>query len=357
MVSKASSAPSKTEQYRFAETWYRCITPVHVGVGQEVGVVDLPIARESTTWYPVLPGSGLRGALRDRFEALQKALYVRAAAGKRDGTGAQKRANPAESPCLLERLFGPEDADEPKAGCVSVIDARILFLPLRASRDVFLWATCPFVLARYEQDRAYFLQGHEAKLEGQKLGDEEYIGEGEEKLWLEEYPFNGIDGDVRWPSPLPAPLTKQRLVLISDAAFSHFSRYATLVRQRNRLTSAKTVADGALFTVEAVPPEAIFYGFVGATRERHPDAKKATPAGPLEPERVLRELRVGLTGNNDEGTGRAVDTEREAGNESSVQQGPPARDRQVAESCEFHLVVGGEESVGMGMSRVLWRFD
>ncbi len=43
-------------------------SPIHPGSGRGVGVVDLPVAREAATDYPVLVGSSLKGALRDKFE-------------------------------------------------------------------------------------------------------------------------------------------------------------------------------------------------------------------------------------------------------------------------------------------------
>ena len=43
-------------------------TSVHPGSGRGVGVVDLPVARETATDYPVLVGSSLKGALRDKIK-------------------------------------------------------------------------------------------------------------------------------------------------------------------------------------------------------------------------------------------------------------------------------------------------
>ena len=39
-------------------------TPIHPGAGRGMGVVDLPVAREAATDYPVLVGSSLKGALK-----------------------------------------------------------------------------------------------------------------------------------------------------------------------------------------------------------------------------------------------------------------------------------------------------
>ena len=40
------------------------LSPLHAGVGQGIGLVDLPIAREATTNHPLLPGSSVKGVLR-----------------------------------------------------------------------------------------------------------------------------------------------------------------------------------------------------------------------------------------------------------------------------------------------------
>ena len=45
-------------------------TFLHPGSGQTANAIDLPVAREKTTNYPVIPGSSLKGALRDFAELL-----------------------------------------------------------------------------------------------------------------------------------------------------------------------------------------------------------------------------------------------------------------------------------------------
>jgi CRISPR-associated protein Cmr4 len=104
------------------------LTALHAGTGQGTGVIDLPIAREKATYLPVVPGSSLKGVLRDELQ----------------GT-----LNEEESLAL----FGPvaENASE-HAGALSVSDARLLCLPLRSIHGTFAWASCPMVLRRYVRD-------------------------------------------------------------------------------------------------------------------------------------------------------------------------------------------------------------
>jgi CRISPR type III-B/RAMP module RAMP protein Cmr4 len=48
--------------------WLHAITPTHVGTGTGAGFIDLPIMREKTTGWPLIPGSAIKGVRRDHFE-------------------------------------------------------------------------------------------------------------------------------------------------------------------------------------------------------------------------------------------------------------------------------------------------
>lgn len=300
------------EGYLFSQVTYHCITPLHVGVGQDVGVVDLPVAREVTTGYPFVPGSGIRGSLRDRAEA-------RSTPG---GTSPSSPALPEPGPSAarrrprseVDRLFGPWEG-ELTAGCVSVLDARLLLFPVRSSAGVFRWLTCPFVLQRYRRDQAYFLGAAAGpELPEIKLGEDSYAGTGGSPLYLEEFPFQRA-GDWKWQEP-PGGADADRIVLVDDEVFGYFVRNATVVQQRNRLSTAKTVLRGALFSIEAVPPETIFYGFLAAHRERSEELDRWSQ------EEVASRLR-------------SIACDLEAHDHG-------------------HLVLGGGESVGLGVTRLNW---
>ena len=111
--------------------YIHAITPVHAGSGTALGHVDLPIQRERHTQWPIVPGSSLKGILR------------------------QDLKGPLEPDLILD-LFGPErDGDaRDHAGALSVSDARILAFPVRSLVGVFAWATCPAVLERFARDAA-----------------------------------------------------------------------------------------------------------------------------------------------------------------------------------------------------------
>jgi len=280
-------------RYHFHQVTYEAITPIHVGSGQDVGIVDLPVIRERTTDHPFLPGSGIRGALRDRCER--------------------------EPGALVRRLFGAEGEDEPSAGCVVVLDAHLVLFPVRSIPGVFRWITAPFPLSRWRSLREYFLGDPGAvPVPAAAPGDGTYAAAGGASLFLEEYPFERADGiEWSWPAGLLG-VPGDHVVLVNDADFLHFVRHATLVRQRNRLSTAKTVLTGHLFSVEAVPAEARFVGFLGATRER------------AAPERVERL--------------EAADAAAELRRLATGEEG----------GSVAHLTLGGDESVGMGVTRLAW---
>jgi CRISPR-associated protein Cmr4 len=269
--------------------FFHTITPLHVGCGQDVGVVDLPVIRERTTGYPYIPGSGIRGSLRDRFE----------------GDGDEKRKE------LTDLYFGPGadaelETDERYASCLSVFDAKLLLFPVRSDQGPYLWLTCPFVLSRFNRDCKALQPGMDAALAPPDVvdpGAEEIVGPQElgKRVHLEELAYSRDEaptddaagklatwaGEVGKKSAVAE--IADRTVLVSNKSFAYFVRHATILTQHNQLTSAKTVKGGALFSVEAVPPEALFYGFLRAVPPRNEKQEKAET-----PEQVLDGVWSGL---------------------------------------------------------------
>jgi CRISPR-associated protein Cmr4 len=87
--------------------YLQALTPLHPGSGTALGTVDLPVQRERHTNWPVIPGSSVKGVLRE--------------------------ASPKE---LRQRLFGTGDSDGTSAGALSFTDARLLALPVRSLTNV-----------------------------------------------------------------------------------------------------------------------------------------------------------------------------------------------------------------------------
>jgi CRISPR-associated protein Cmr4 len=125
-------------------------TSLHAGVGSTVSVVDLPIQRERTTQFPIVQGSGIKGALRSQVaDAENKQSEVEAVFGA-DTKKDNKFAGAIS-------VFGADTKKDNKfAGAISVGDARIVLFPVRSLAGVFAYITCPAVLARIGRDVSAF---------------------------------------------------------------------------------------------------------------------------------------------------------------------------------------------------------
>ena len=111
-----------------AAVFLYAVSPVHVGAGSAVGVIDNPIQRERHTRHPSFAGSGIKGALRHGFEAI------------------------GGDPTLINRLFGPpSQSGDLHAGALSFGDAQLVALPVRSLRGGYVYATCPQALARAQR--------------------------------------------------------------------------------------------------------------------------------------------------------------------------------------------------------------
>ncbi|MCS6884030.1 MAG: type III-B CRISPR module RAMP protein Cmr4 [Acidobacteriota bacterium] len=98
--------------------------PLHAGTGQGIGVIDLPIARERSTNLPYLPGSSLKGVLRD--------------------------CCPND---IARKIFGAERMEqELYARSLHLTDQRLLLLPVRSLAGTFAWTTSKLVLTRFSRD-------------------------------------------------------------------------------------------------------------------------------------------------------------------------------------------------------------
>ena len=215
-------------------------TPLHVGCGSSVGIVDLPVLRERVTGFPTVPGSALKGSLSD--------LFV-------EGEGENRKVNGAG----LE-IFGKQDC----RGRVLIGEARLAAFPVRSAKQGFAWLVSPLTLARLGI----------ACAEVNGLGEEEVFAAGgvalEGKVVLEEYPLTrrgevpgaivaalkGLCAEPLWQDTLAA-----RLVVVSDTLMQYFAQNACEIAQHNKVDDEKgTVADGALFAQENVPSETLFVG-------------------------------------------------------------------------------------------------
>jgi CRISPR-associated protein Cmr4 len=287
------------------------VSPVHMGAGQAIGVIDNPIQRERHTGYPSFAGSGIKGAVRHGFKALSG------------------NADDAALKTVLDQLFGPEAGNNTlHAGAVSFGDAQLIALPIRSLRGSYVYATSPQALERTR--RLLNLIGLKADWpalpavnEGKCLTINPALLSGD-KLHLEAFEYTVIPlAQAQSLASIAADLAnralpdgeayaffrdklKTDLVVLADTDFAYFAEHATLVEPHVRIDETTgTASDGGLFYTENLPPESLLIAPVLASKTR------TGKDGDLPAESVLSQIKGALNGKllqigGDATTGRGL---------------------------------------------------
>ncbi|NWF96612.1 MAG: type III-B CRISPR module RAMP protein Cmr4 [Candidatus Thorarchaeota archaeon] len=231
-------------------------TPVHCGTGQSIGGIDLPVQREGHTGLPTIPGSSLKGALRENCAAEDaKVLY-----GSELGT------------------------DEHFAGALTLTDCRLMALPVRCSSRLFVWVTSAYMIHRLERDLSMIgiklgasiedLDSNtvfatiESTLTGKTLLEDVLLDVKKDgRVSRLASVMSQLVCKTEVHGNLMAKLLKD-LVVVSDSTMSHLSRFATIITARNQLED-RTKRSNNLWYAEAVPTDSLFYSIVmaGASRD------------------------------------------------------------------------------------------
>jgi CRISPR-associated protein Cmr4 len=260
-------------------------TPLHPGTGAEEGAVDLPVAREEPCGIPLVPSSGVKGAMREKY--WQQAYDKAVADGAADDV-AQAAAKKA-----AEKHYGATD----QAGPLAISDARLLLLPIRSLGRIYRWVTCPYILERLARDHeragrpAAELPGR-SELPQQEDDDEVLLNAAEERCFLEEFDFT-CEGD---PDKIARIITiikpligchevgerlRDQIAVVSDGMFEHFARHALPVAAHNVLDERKVSTN--LFYEETLPSDSLLYALVagrGADALKHLDEVLPVDDGP-----------------------------------------------------------------------------
>lgn len=257
------------------------LSSLHPGTGQGAGVIDLPIAREAATGLPYLPGSSLKGVLRDR----------------------------CEDPTTRKALFGPETAEitdsNAHAGAAIFADQRLLLFPARSLAGTMAWVTSPFVLRRFRRDclnlgltppnHTIPTGGAEltkARVHAQSVLGVAMGGQSVKKVILEDIDLNfiAINSAVDWADWLKALLFPndadwqntfvRHFCIVHDDVLSFLLDTATEVIARNQLNRDKKTSEN-LWYEEALPAESVLWGMVSAQQ---------VGANGFTPDKVLEEV-------------------------------------------------------------------
>lgn len=244
----------------------QAISPLHVGMGRGVGVVDLPVQRD-TLGFPTIFASSLKGPLRATFDRL---------------LGKDREA-------CTRIIFGPSVGrdEDYYAGAFNPLDAKLLLLPVRSLIGVYTQCTSPLMLNNFlvylessihagadEQGLKKLLKAVRAVLTEIKespLGKEEVlVGEDvKEKLSLkiagrdtvvfaDEFRLSLKESSIIRELSNRLELEEGwRLAVVHDDFMVNSLLERSLLRQTRAAleTETKKVRPGALWTEEDLPPQ------------------------------------------------------------------------------------------------------
>ncbi len=237
------------------------LSPLHAGTGQGVGVIDLPIAREKATGIPFVPGSSIKGVLRDA----------------------------CSDPAKKVAVFGPEtDRADEHAGSAHFSDSRLLLLPVRSLAGTFGWVTSPLLLRRCLRDAEAVKDVRPPTAAPVPATNTECVvatgcalriaQQGQQRVVLEDLLLEPREdaAATTWASWLGGHLfpsdtywqeaLKARLCIVHDDVLGFLLQTATEITARIQLEAAtKTVKRGALWYEEALPAETVLAGLLVAS--------------------------------------------------------------------------------------------
>ncbi len=264
----------------------RALSAVHCGVGSGMNDIDLPTARHPVSGHPVIPGSSLKGVLKDEFIS-----------GQYSGHEEEK----------IKALFGADSAGENEfASAISLSDAQLLALPVRSYFGTFAYLTSPFTLQVFKNQR-------------ERLGDKDLptipvIGSDDvkdphykilvttdsvlnenENVLLEELDLLTVKGkesiandwakflsQLFWTDADSQKSFQQKFAIVDDNVLNFLTETALPVEAHIAINpETGTVKPGALWYQESVPSETLFTGIVSIDRSYHPKQSKQSTAEEL----------------------------------------------------------------------------
>jgi len=268
----------------------QAMTPVHIGTGTGIGFIDLPVMRETTTGWPVAPGSGIKGVLADKYQA--------ADAGKRTGA--------------LKAAFGGGVVENSTAGSLVFGDARLVCLPVRSLYGTFAWATSALALRRFLGDLK--LTGKDADAPNIVVPDpgkalvtaSTVLKSTDGNLYLQDLDLlaEASPQATQWAVKLAALLWatgdewidefKKRFTILPDDVFDFLCETGMEVVARIRIDSeTKIVANGQLWYEESWPAETVMTGVVWCDKVL--GNFPGVPPGTLTPETLMAAYCSGET--------------------------------------------------------------
>ncbi len=266
----STSEPSSSATFRGKANvlYIASITPLHLGVGREEGVVDLPVQRDAYG-IPTIYSSSLKGALRSAWGNFFT---------EGDSNG------DVNSECVgiqRERVFG----DQENPGAINFFDAYMLIFPARSLKGVVIGVTTPFLIKRHftmlnilgicddswAQIDIDVDEGDAILITQEGVDIETYIATSGDccKVVINELDFEAVDGnngddisdDLR--SFVKSVLDNffipyKAVAIVHDDWLGSLLNRSLIYRTRVRLKEKTKTVDVGPWTEELVPPGTVF---------------------------------------------------------------------------------------------------
>jgi len=223
------------------------LAPVHCGGEGDLGNV-LDLAREVHTDFPYVPGSSLRGSIREEVRL--------------------------QNPTAADHLFGQELQNNGDMGVHQVWfgDARLLWVPMRTmavsgGTDVFTWVSCHSLIRDHAIVRAKSVTTFPDNPVGDRPG--RYIV-ADAELQVSQWP-NGLAEAIsldNWPQPLhnsAQPVWSKNRIILNDADFQTLMEHALWTQIRNKIQdgtndSTQNLGSAEIFWTDVcIPRDTILY--------------------------------------------------------------------------------------------------
>jgi CRISPR-associated protein Cmr4 len=215
------------------------LSPIHCGGEGDLGNI-LEISREVHTNFPYIPGSSLRGSLRDGVEILDR--------------------------IAAESLFGKELDTEGKMGVHQVWfgDARLLWIPMRTmsvnNTDVFTWVSCHSLI----RDHALLSRQKTATFPDQAVGTRAgtySVADAQIQVTALSEEQKKAISLTGWTDSLKdtvKPTWEKNLIILPDGDFQVLMEHSLWTQVRNKIQEKEGSAE-VFWTDVCIPRDTIFY--------------------------------------------------------------------------------------------------
>ncbi|WP_419780211.1 type III-B CRISPR module RAMP protein Cmr4 [Maridesulfovibrio sp.] len=290
----------------------RTLSPLHCGIGVGMNDIDLPVARHKVSGHPVIPGSTIKGVLKDE--------YLK---GKTSQDITDRGA--------VKAIFGDPAKGNSFASAISIEDGLLVALPVRSYFGTFGYLASPYTLQQLKKAlvRSGVKEGLPALpavsgIDPSKnsyrvlLTKDSLLVQGGNVL-LEEMDLSVEKGSADdWAAYIAEYFCEseedkevfiKRFAIVDDNVLNFLCDTALPVDARIAIDKdLGTVKNGALWYEESVPPEALFMSVAGMDRSYRSgkDVKSLTDSELLEVftgNEPVKELYVQMGGKATTGKG------------------------------------------------------